>query len=80
MTTRPDLHVVDVVVDEGEAFMARCRDVRGDARVVGGLVWGLLRAVAECPRCPGYFRVPRSLSDWSLLHCLNCDGWWEVSP
>ncbi len=81
-----DLHSVNTVVDEGNAFIDRMpEDLRNDSRATtwGGLVWGVMRALAECPRCPGHFRVPcKGHEDtWKFMACTNCGGIWEhVEP
>jgi len=73
---------VDTFVDEGTAFVKRHRDEVGEtAAIQGGFIWGLMRAVAECPRCPSVIRNPVGArygrSHWDLLHCPQCDGTWE---
>lgn len=69
-----DLHSVHTVIDEGEAFIER-NNLDGAAASMGGLTWGLLRAIAECPDCPGIFRVPLD-DDWNMLYCPSCKGIW----
>ena len=44
---------------------------------LGGMTWGFMRAIAECPRCPGVFRVPVDGSNWDLLRCPACGGLWK---
>ena len=62
---------VQTFLKEGQAFLKR----HPDMPEVGGWAWGLLRAVAECPNCPGHFRVPLDKS-WKTLVCPNCHGVW----
>jgi hypothetical protein len=40
------------------------------------LGWGMLRAIYECPDCPGSFRVPLK-ADPNTIVCPNCCGVWE---
>ena len=69
------LHATHTVVTEGQAFGRRHPDLPEAAQVAGMLAWGLLRAVAECPDCPGVFRLP-SDADWTHLDCPQCRGRW----
>lgn len=61
---------------EGAAFSDRHEATLG-ARVAttGGVFWGLLRAIAECPDCPGVFRRPLD-DDWGRLGCPQCLNVW----
>lgn len=72
--TQPDLHSTHTVCDEAKAFTARHPELTGTQQANGMLVWGLLRAVAECPNCPGVFRV--SPDNWHTLVCPQCRGVW----
>jgi hypothetical protein len=57
------------------AFMQR-HEGEPTIQLFGGLFWGLLRAFAECPNCPGVFRVP--LDEEGLLWaCPKCKGFWS---
>ncbi len=69
-------HSTHVAVDEMLAFDQRHQG----EYMVGGLVWGLMRAVAECPRCPGVFRVPLDGNSWDELRCPACGGVWQHIP
>jgi len=82
-----DMRIVDTVIDEGKDFIDRHPELQGvrldfggerkvDAADMGGLLWGLLRAVAECPSCPGVFRVPLD-EEWNRLICPNCKRVWR---
>ncbi len=76
-----DMHGVDVVCDEGNAFAARHPDLAPGARAMGALTWGLMRAIAECPRCgPGVYRVPVDGKNWEVLACRQCGGVWRWEP
>lgn len=44
---------------------------------LGGMTWGFMRAIAECPECPGVFRVPVNGKDWDVLGCPRCGGVWR---
>jgi hypothetical protein len=72
------LHLTDVVCDEAKAFAARHPDLNAAQQATGMLTWGLLRALAECPDCPGVFRV--SPDDWHTLVCPQCRGVWVYTP
>lgn len=70
---------VDTVVDEWAAFNARNPDVAKHGW--GGLLWGFMRAIAECPACgPGVYRHPVDGNSWDLLACPKCGGVWRWSP
>lgn len=58
------------VAIEGDAFAKRHAELGPEAAVMGGLAWGLLRALAECPDCPGSFRVPAGQD--GLWRCPAC--------
>ena len=75
-----DLRGVGTFVEEGQSFARRHEAELGPtASVWGGLVYGLMRALAECPACPGTFRVPLD-ADWRRLACRRCGGVWEQLP
>ena len=73
-----DLHAVDTFVDEAAAFHRRHPDLDAQQASFGGLAWGLLRALAECPECPGTFRRPLDAA-WTRLACPRCGGVWETA-
>ncbi|MCC6315051.1 MAG: hypothetical protein IT337_13685 [Thermomicrobiales bacterium] len=87
MAEHDDLHSVGVVVDEGQAFIRRHEDdlgVNTFASTVGGLTWGLMRAIAECPNCPGTFRTPVGKaygyeSAFDLMTCPQCRCTWKYT-
>lgn len=66
------------MVREGQEFIQEHYEEFADfpaALSLGGMAWGLLRAIAECPNCPGVFRVPHD-EDWHVLVCPQCHGVW----
>ena len=65
-------HTVETFLREGQAFQKR----HPNMPEVGSWAWGLLRAFAECPNCPGHFRVPLD-PQWNRLVCPNCKTVWE---
>lgn len=67
-------HSVGTLIDEGEKFIDKS-GLTGATVTWGGMVWGLMRAIAECPNCPGRFRTPLD-PDWHRLHCANCGYTW----
>ena len=66
---------VHTVCDEARAFRARHPLLNATQQSLGMLTFGLLRAVAECPDCPGVFRA--SPDDWQTLICPQCHGVWK---
>ncbi len=56
------------------------------------LAWGMLKAIYECPDCPGHYRVPMEERDgcwrqvpyeragddstWEAIACPHCQGLW----
>ena len=74
--TRPDLDAVGTMVTEGQDFYQRHAATLGDtAATWGGMLWGLMRAIAACPPCPGVYRVPQD-DAWQTLICPRCHGVW----
>lgn len=71
-----DLHAVNVFADEGAAFADRHPDLSETGRSWGATMWGLLRAVAECPDCPGHFRVFGTYEGKDAMYCAQCGGLW----
>ena len=72
-----DLDSVGTFVNEAESFYGKhSRDLGHIAATWGGLTWGLLRAIAECPNCPGSYRRPLLDFDWDILICPTCGKWW----
>lgn len=71
---------VETVCREAQAFIDRHREIDCDALGSAGLVWGLLRAVYECPQpgCEGVFRTPLR-DDPNAITCPSCQGVWTWS-
>ena len=67
---------LQTVIREGTAFNQRHPELNSNQQVYGGWTWGLLRAIAECPNCPGHYRVPQD-QEWNVLYCPNCGTYWE---
>lgn len=74
--------------DEARGFHDRNRDEldrTGEFPKVAGMVtWGLMRALAECPGCPGIFRTPIGsafgcASAFDVLRCPNCTKVWATT-
>ena len=71
------LHSVHTMVDEGRKFAEEHSELNETQAAWGAVVWGLLRALYECPNCPGYFRVPRMTTvGVEVLWCARCGGQW----
>lgn len=70
------LRGVDTFIDEAIAFNARHPELDEQQQAFGGLLWGAMRAIAECPNCPGRFRVPLD-GDWNRLYCPGCGYLWQ---
>lgn len=63
-------------VTEGLDFTrAHENELEESLNVLGGVTWGFLRALAECPDCPGVFRIPDN-ENWDHLYCPSCNGVW----
>jgi hypothetical protein len=70
---------VATVLREGRTFLDRHPDIaNGPAATLGGLTWGILRAVMECDNCPGVYRVPVSGYPGGVdaITCPSCGGVW----
>lgn len=66
----------DTFVDEANSFIER-NNLEGQQATFGGLWWGMLRAVMECPDCPGVFRIPVEGDDIGVIYCPSCKNVWE---
>ena len=73
-----DIDSVGTAVTEGDSFYQRNAGGLGHAAAsIGGLFWGLLAAVAECPHCPGSFRCPIGGDEHTdFWRCPRCGGVW----
>lgn len=72
---------VTTAVREGRSFLDRHPDIAsGPAAMLGGLTWGILRAVMECDNCPGVYRVPvvrdGTSAGYDAITCPSCGGVW----
>ena len=79
MNPADPLHSVHTVCEEAKTLAARHPELPDAAQGAGMLAWGLLRAVAECPECPGVFRCPTDTA-WTHLDCPHCGGRWTYHP
>lgn len=71
-----NLDSVNTFFDYGNEFAVKHRDELGEtAATWGGIVIGFMRAILECPDCPGHFRIPQD-DNWDKLYCRNCKQWW----
>lgn len=43
--------------------------------VLGGVTFGFMNALAECPDCPCVLRIPDN-EDWDHLYCPSCKNIW----
>ena len=81
MEDNNDMHGVKTFVDEAQGFINRNNlNDSPVAATLGGMFWGMLRAVVECPNCPGHYRTPVMVEGEEYCHCANCDGWWKYTP
>lgn len=78
---------VATFVDQSKDFLSRHPDLNDVQKSFGGLTWGLMRAVAECPNCPGHYRVPITeegkidqSGEWHRLACSQCRHIWTLAP
>lgn len=61
--------------DEGLKFIQDHPGLNDIQANLGAVTWGFMRAIAECPECPGIFRIPDN-EDWDHLYCPSCHGVW----
>lgn len=84
-----DCHSTDTFTNEALAFTERHGEQLGPvAATFGGLTFGAMKAIAECPNCPGHFRVPYDAEgrlawpvgngNWKYLRCPECKGVWKL--
>lgn len=66
---------LDTVMTEWKAFDDRHPEYAHLG--LGGLTMGLMKALYECPDCPGSFRVPIAHETRELIGCAKCGGMWE---
>lgn len=69
----------DTFVDNAIAFTDRHPDLNETQKAIGGTWYGILRALFECPNCPGMYRIPLD-EHWAdpggRLYCRNCGETW----
>lgn len=77
---------VKTYVDEGQSFLSRNDDLDAQQSSFGSLLWASMRAMAECPDCPGAFRIPHdsdwtpnAFGEWKYLACPKCQKVWELT-
>ena len=66
---------VNTFANEAKDFMDKHKDLTESKMVLGGVAWGFLRALAECPDCPGVYRIPDN-EEWDHLYCPSCKNVW----
>jgi hypothetical protein len=66
---------VATVTREGLAFVER-HQLNEVQKAIGGLAWGLTRAILECPDHPGQFRRPLD-REWIRLVCPVDGTTWD---
>ncbi len=70
--------ILETFSREGNAFIERHKDDLPPAGLsLGGLFWGMYRAVMECPNCPGHFRVPLD-PEGQELYSPCCGAHWYL--
>jgi len=60
---------------EGTDFMIKYPELDTIQLNLGSITWGFMRAIAECPNCPGVFRIPDN-ENWDHLYCPSCNTVW----
>lgn len=85
-TIRRDMHSVDTFIDEAIGFTKRHPDLDGQQQAFGGSLMGFMKAIAECPDCPGVFRIPfdsdwkpNAFGEWKYLGCPKCEKFWTYT-
>ncbi len=78
---------VKTFTDEALGFIDRNPALNNVQQTFGGLLFGSMRALAECPVCPGHFRIPldedgtpNAFGSWTYLVCQNCQNTWTSKP
>jgi hypothetical protein len=64
---------------EGNAFVSRHPEFNDAQATYGGLIWGFMRAIMECPNCPGHYRIPRD-KEYKTLYSPCCGAYWDSAP
>lgn len=73
-----DLHSVNLAIDEAKRLLGQLEpEVRHSTLAgIGAMAFGMLRAIAECPYCPGVFRYPIN-PEQTLWRCPQCSNVWH---
>ena len=66
---------IQTFINEYRVFTETHTDLNDVKLNLGGMAWGFMRAIAECPNCPGVFRIPDN-EDWDHLYCPSCHEVW----
>lgn len=75
-----EMRALNLAVDEAGAFLERHPEVGNyPFGTASAVAFGMLRAIAECPRCPGTFRVP-TVEPPDGWYCHRCEGLWVPLP
>lgn len=61
---------------EGLAYIERHPELNEIQKAVGGMAWGMFRAVLECPDHDGAYRVPLD-REWVRLVCPVDGAVWD---
>jgi hypothetical protein len=81
---------VDLAVAEANKILEKLQADAGNEPfvAVAALGFGMLKAIMECPNCPGRFRVPVVMvggkwvtdndprSNWDTIACAHCNTLW----
>ena len=77
---------VATFTDEALGFIERNPGLNATQQAFGGVLFGAMKALAECPECPGHFRIPldedgtpNAFGSWTYMYCPNCDQMWGKS-
>lgn len=78
---------VKTFTEEGQGFIDRNPGLNKTQQAFGGVLFASMRALAECPKCPGHFRIPmdedgtpNAFGSWTYLVCPNCQTMWTSKP
>lgn len=79
-----NLHETHTFIDTALAFSERHPKIKDTPQgALGAALFGMMKALAECPECPGAFRIPHDsdwtpnlLGEWKYLACPQCQRVW----
>ena len=78
---------VNTFVNEAISFQSRNKDLSEFHSAVGATLFGFMKALSECPECPGHFRIPydtdgtpNAFGEWKYLYCPHCKNMWGHQP